>query len=558
MEKPPLYPDCDFTIWFRSVNENNITEKPIEGRKTGIIPNWIDGCFYQNGPGLFYATGKRVQHIFDAFGLIQKFTIKNGHVTYQNRILQSNAYKEAHETGRSCYSEYGTSKSENSNSSNNKNELKSTLSWIFTRIRDLVHFKNDFRTDNTMISIYPYKINNDQVALFTMTETPIMHEIDAKTIETCSKFNVSDHISIVSHCAHPIILDDGTILNVGLSPSLMGMNYVLFEFPGLLNTNTEDNFMNQCRILVKIPCRWPINPSYMHAFAVTDNYIILIEQSLCISLVQMAQLTLTQGPMTDALIWHENEPVRFRVINRKTMTEYNEYIYLSSAFFYLHIINAYEDKNHLILDVCCYDNPDMLKCMTMEALENAQQNPDYFKQFRSRPKRFVLPISIKKDNENLVDLNYTTCQVKLIDNKNLWIEPELIIDMGCELPQIDYFRHYGKFYRYFYAINTDVDYQYCGSVRKIDVHSKTCQIWHEPECYTSEPIFLRNPSNETGEEDEGVLIMSLLRTNRENEVSFLVLDARNMTEIGRVQFDTNGPVPKNLHGLWVDSKLKYT
>lgn len=30
-----LYPKCDFTIWFRSVNEHNITEIPIEGIKTG-------------------------------------------------------------------------------------------------------------------------------------------------------------------------------------------------------------------------------------------------------------------------------------------------------------------------------------------------------------------------------------------------------------------------------------------------------------------------------------------------------------------------------------------
>jgi len=46
--------------------------------------------------------------------------------------------------------------------------------------------------------------------------------------------------------------------------------------------------------------------------------------------------------------------------------------------------------------------------------------------------------------------------------------------------------------------------------------------------------------------------MSLLRSNHENEVSLLILDAHHMTEIGRVQFDTNGPVPKCLfmvHGL---------
>ena len=59
-----------------------------------------------------------------------------------------------------------------------------------------------------------------------------MHEIDAKTIETCSKFNVSEYLPIVSHCAHPIILNDRRILNVGLASSITGMNYVLFEFPG--------------------------------------------------------------------------------------------------------------------------------------------------------------------------------------------------------------------------------------------------------------------------------------------------------------------------------------
>ena len=60
-----------------------------------------------------------------------------------------------------------------------------------------------------------------------------MYEIDSKTIETRSKFNVDKYASIVCHCAHPVILSNGTILNVGLTPSLMGMSYVLFEFPGL-------------------------------------------------------------------------------------------------------------------------------------------------------------------------------------------------------------------------------------------------------------------------------------------------------------------------------------
>lgn len=92
METALLYPDCDFSIWFRSVDEETTTEDPIEGHTTGMvivlllsscvisvsfssgtIPEWINGCFYQNGPGLLDVTGKRVAHLFDAFALIQKY-----------------------------------------------------------------------------------------------------------------------------------------------------------------------------------------------------------------------------------------------------------------------------------------------------------------------------------------------------------------------------------------------------------------------------------------------------------------------------------------------------
>ena len=59
-----------------------------------------------------------------------------------------------------------------------------------------------------------------------------MYQIDSKTIETLQRYNVSDHLPVVTHCAHPVFFKNGTLLNVGLGPSLTGMNYVLFEYPG--------------------------------------------------------------------------------------------------------------------------------------------------------------------------------------------------------------------------------------------------------------------------------------------------------------------------------------
>ena len=64
-----------------------------------------------------------------------------------------------------------------------------------------------------------------------------------------------------------------------------------------------------------------------------------------------------------------------------------------------------------------------------------------------------------------MDPEFPTRQVRLTEKNKLWIEPELIIDVGCELPQLDYVNNHGKFYQYFYAINSDIDYESCGAVR---------------------------------------------------------------------------------------------
>jgi hypothetical protein len=42
--------------------------------------------------------------------------------------------------------------------------------------------------------------------------------------------------------------------------------------------------------------------------------------------------------------------------------------FFAEAFFYLHIINSYEEDNHVIIDICCYKDATMLDCMYVDAL----------------------------------------------------------------------------------------------------------------------------------------------------------------------------------------------
>lgn len=66
---------------------------------------------------------------------------------------------------------------------------------------------------------------------------------------------------------------------------------------------------DQATIIASIPSRWLLNPSYMHTFGITENYFIIVEQPLSVSLTTVVSCKMKQQPMHAALKWYENENV---------------------------------------------------------------------------------------------------------------------------------------------------------------------------------------------------------------------------------------------------------
>lgn len=63
-----------------------------------------------------------------------RFTIEHGSITYQNRILLSDAYQKALSTGEAHYAEYGTGRSDSlENPPNGLKRLEATSSWLLSR-----------------------------------------------------------------------------------------------------------------------------------------------------------------------------------------------------------------------------------------------------------------------------------------------------------------------------------------------------------------------------------------------------------------------------------------
>lgn len=290
------------------------------------------------------------------------------------------------------------------------------------------------------------------------------------------------------------------------------VSYNVIRFP-----NGPEKFEN-ASIVAEIPARWQLNPSYMHSFAVTENYFVIIEQPLSISMIDSLKAKYLKRPLASIFKWFHNECTMFYAVCRRSGQ--TKFTFKASPFFYLHTINAYEYNDHIIVDICCYRDPSVLDCMYVEAMENMQTISNYSKMFRSRPLRFALPIgekiqrnqqfptilkhlksiayrisalnverylmkhqntgkiidSLKSDFrfwsnfeyqysvENLIKLEKSQCRAYYTEDSNIFCIPERLCHLGCETPRINDKHSSGKKYRFFYAISSDVDADIPGTV----------------------------------------------------------------------------------------------
>lgn len=244
---------------------------------------------------------------------------------------------------------------------------------------------------------------------------------------------------------------------------------------------------DNAHIVASIPSRWKFFPSYMHTFSMTENYFIIVEQPLSLSLPNVVKNNLKNEPICSSFKWFADAQTFIYLICRKRGQLCHTY--KTDPIFYLHIINSYEDNGHVVLDICTYKDASMLDCMYIESMKDMQNNPNYANMFRAKPLRFVLPLRYKQrqvqkatikrslslmnvipnfgtnkgltkstsfdlekdhhlskakyqklsfQSENLVKIQGTTCTSYLLEDSTVFCEPESLCNLGCETPRIHY------------------------------------------------------------------------------------------------------------------------
>jgi beta,beta-carotene 9',10'-dioxygenase len=443
-------------------SELEIGSLPVDGE----IPPWLSGSLVRVTPASWDA-GQR--HWFDGLAMLHSFGVQDGEVSYANRWLRSRQYEAIERDGKLGYSEFATDPCRS----------------IFKRVTTMFD-PTAALSDNGVVNVA--KLGDEYLAL---TETPLPVAFDADTLQTLGVTDWADAIPGVLTTAHPHG-DRGTLINYALHFGARPSYRIYTQEPG-----------GEPGELGRVRCG---KPAYIHSFGLTERYVVFVEFSLVVN-----PLRLVAGrPFAESLEWEPDRASRFTLVDRGTGTV--AATHEGPPFFCFHHINAYEDGDEVVVDLCAYDDASIVQELYLDRMRAQDRSFS-----PAVPRRFRLGPAGLRD--------------------------EILVEVPFELPRINYGRHNGRPYRYAYGLSANNAGEFLNVALKLDVEERSFETWQEEGCYPSEPVFVAAPDARA--EDEGVAL-SVVLDGRSGTSFLLVLDAASWTELARTEVPQH--VPLGFHG----------
>ncbi|XP_071840434.1 carotenoid-cleaving dioxygenase, mitochondrial-like [Apostichopus japonicus] len=516
--------DPNFGILFKSVPKE--LEAPIETNIQGSVPKWLTGSLLRNGPGKFEVGEEKYKHWFDGLALMHKFSFREGKVFYQNRFLRSDAYKKACKYNKIILSEFGTL------------GVPDPCRTIFERF--VTRFIPLNITDNNLINFF--RVGDD---VYTSTETFNPRKINVEDLSSDpKKMNLLYTLGLATASAHAQKDRDGITYNIGTT-YIGGSSYNIIKFtPG-----KTDDPSKSAETLCSIPARSLTRPSYYHSFGMTDNYFVFLEQTLYCNVSKLAMSAILKIPVCHCLEYEPEDESFFHVIEKKT-GKITTVKYRTVALFGMHVVNSYEEDGHIVFDLCCYDDDSILNKFYLEYLRNGDKTGS-----RSFPRpelrRFVLPLNVNENTTkgvNIVTLPDTQATAMIRDDGTVFLNYEVVSEIGIDMPRINYNGFAGRKYKYAFGCANQAAGEFMNTLVKVDLPTKKCKTWYEKFCYPSEPNFIERPNST--EEDDGIIMSTVINTAKQNSF-LLILDAKSFEEIGRAEIPEDVHYPMTFHGEYI-------
>jgi beta,beta-carotene 9',10'-dioxygenase len=450
----------------------------------GALPTWLSGTLLRTGPAQFEVGQESYRHWFDGLAMLHRFSIADGAVSYANRFLHSHTYRDNTGQGRIAHGEFATDPCRS----------------LFKRIMSA--FSRDL-TDNGNVNVA--ELGDAFVAL---TEAPLPVMFDPRSLEALGRLAFADDLAGQITTAHPH--HDGKRGAINYLAHLSARSsYNVYALP------TGER---RRRLLAKVPSD---APAYMHSFAMTEHFVVLVEFPLVVNPLEMA---LKPGPFIEHYHWRPERQARFLVIDKAAGSVVGRH--LAEPFFAFHHINAFERNGAIVVDIAAYPDPTIVQDFYLENLIGPKSRGVS----QGALRRYVLPI----------------------EGDGPVAPHEVLSEESFELPRINYGQSNGRDYRFAYGSGRrkDTPDDFMNQLVKVDVLERTTRRWFEEGCYPGEAIFVPAPG--AIREDEGVLLSIVLDGNRGSSF-LLVLDGASFTELARAEVPHH--IPFSFHGTYTSKRV---
>lgn len=458
---------------------------------SGTLPQALQGTYIQNGPNPQFPA-KSPYHPFDGDGMLHAIYLQDGKASYRNRYVQTHAYQYERAAGQPLWS-----------------GLLEPLQARPPQGR----LKNPA---NTALIQHAGKT-------LALWEQGLPHEIDPVSLETIGEYDFDGQLrhAMTAHPKHDPVTGE-----------LFVFGYQTRQPPYLWYSV----FSKHGELLQQVPVDLP-RSVMMHDFAITDNYVILLDLPYTFGIQQL----LNKGALGG---FDASQPARIGIMSRhaeQSAKAHDEvecrpvtWIDIDPCYVF-HIINAYqissgqpgEQSNQIVVDVCRYDDLQMPINPLYDQTVNYQQ-------------------LLRTDNQQP-----QVCRWR-IDLDNHRLTETALSESSMELPRINP-AYSGKPYRYAYLAQLSLaSLLPVGSAYvKLDVEQPN--LWVHPHGegrYGGEAVFVPDPDSET--EDAGWLV-GFVYDQATGQSDFVVACAQTPEQPPVAVVHLPMRVPYGIHGIWLPS-----
>lgn len=311
-------PDLSFRVGLRSLERECV--EPVELAVEGVLPPELAGTLYRVGPARWDVYGERLRHWFDGDGMVHAFTLGGGRAGYRCRFVQQTAHVEEDRARRRLYGGFGTTAPGG-------------------RLRRFLRRDRRRNPANTHII-------GHGGGLYALCEGGRPWRLDPRDLSTLGEETLGGLLPTPrsTFTAHPKRDPvSGELWGFGVASGRVPTLH-LYRWPG------AGPAVEVARVALPMP-------AMIHDFGLTPTVAVVVATPMVTPDLPLG-LMFGQSSYAENLRYEPQRGTHVGLVDRAS----GAVVWCPTApFLGFHVVNAWDEGDDVVVDVCAYDSGDLLR-----------------------------------------------------------------------------------------------------------------------------------------------------------------------------------------------------